>query len=157
MTALPVSDVKARLAEIQLTIAGIKRAYVNAPASLPHADLPLFVNLIGAATYTPLGETLYEETRAYIMRMYVKPFAQGIDGEAEAAVEPYLTAARDVFLSHPHLGNGTAGNTLDWVTGVQYQGDFGIAILPFANEQFLGAEFRLNVTQAIMRQIAKFE
>lgn len=156
MTSL-LASVKSRLAELERMIVGVKRAYTEAPASLPHADLPIFLNFTGPATYTPMGETLAEETRTFVMKLYVKPIQQGVDGEAEAAVTEYLSAARDVFIAHPHLGNGAAGQVLDWIENAQYMGDSGIIVLPYANENFIGAEFRMNVTSVIVRQIAKFE
>lgn len=44
-TLLP--PIKSRLAELERTIIGVKRAYTEAPATLPHADLPSSVILWG--------------------------------------------------------------------------------------------------------------
>ena len=156
MTTL-LTSIKSRLAELERTVVGIKRAYADAPASLPHADLPIFLNFVGPATYTKLGETLLEETRLFYARLYVKPIQGGIDGEAEASVTEYLGGARDVFIAHPHLGKGTAGSALNFVESSEYLGDAGVMVMPFGGEQFLGSEFRLSVTTVVSRLIAKFE
>lgn len=156
MTTL-LTSIKSRLAELERTIIGVKRAYTEAPAILPHADLPIFCNFVGPATYTPLGETLAEETRTFVMKLYVKPIQQGVDGEAESSCVEMLIPARDVFIAHPHLGNGAVGKTLNFVERAEYQGDSGILVLPYANETFIGAEFRMNITTVVLRQIAKYE
>lgn len=155
MTTL--TAIKTRLAELQRTVVGVMRAYTDAPSSLPHADLPIFLNFIGPATYAPLGETLAEETRTFIMRLYVKPIQSGFDGEAEAAVTEYLAAARDVFIAHPKLGKGILGSALDFVERADFLGDNGVSVLPYAGETFIGAEFRINVVIVVPHAIAKFE
>lgn len=156
MTTL-LTSIKSRLAELERTVPGIKRAYTNAPASLPPVDLPIFCNLVGPATYTKLGETLLEETRLFYARLYVKSIQGGIDGEAEAAVTEHLIAVRDMFISHPHLGKGTVGSALDFVENSEYLGDGGVMVMQFSGDQFLGSEFRINVTTVVSRSIAKFE
>lgn len=152
-----LTSIKSRLAELERTIVGVKRAYTNAPASLPQADLPIFLNFVGPSTYAKIGETLAEETRTFYARMYVKPIQGGIDGEAEAAVTEYLSPVRNLFIAHPKLGNGTAGSPLNFVERTEYLGDGGVMIMPFAGEQYLGSEFRITVTTIVPVTVAKFE
>jgi len=106
---------------------------------------------------TPISEMLVEETRTWLMRLYVKPILQGIDGEAEKAVEPYLTSVRNVFLSHPLLGKGTKDWTLNWLEKAVWLGDSGIQVLGFAGQNYLGIEFRLSLTVIVSVTIASFE
>lgn len=156
MTTL-VSTVKSRLATIALAVSGVKRAYANAPQSLPDSDLPILVVFTGAATYTPLGETLAEETRTYLLRLYVAPVQAGYDGEAESRVEPFLTSARAKYLSHPLLGNGAKDSALPFVTRAAWGGDGGVMVLPYAGQNYIGAEFRVNVTTLVPIGVAAYE
>jgi hypothetical protein len=151
-----LTQIKTRIAQLQETITGV-RAYTEAPSSLPDADLPIFLNFIVAATYAQTADTQGEETRTFLMRLYVTRKGQGIDGEAEAKVTEYFALVRDLFNAHPRLGNGTAGSALNFIRKAEYAGDSGVMVLPFAGEEFLGAEFRLNVTSIVPRQIAKYE
>lgn len=152
-----MSEIRQRLVDIQKTVSGVKRAYVWAPQSLADSDLPAFCTFAGPAMITPISETLVEETRTWLMRLYVKPVLQGIDGEAEKAVEPYLTSVRNVFLSHPLLGKGTKDSTLNWLEKAVWLGDSGIQVLSFAGQNYLGIEFRLNLTVIVSVTIASFE
>lgn len=150
-------QVRNRLAEIQRSVPGVKRAYAFAPQLLPESDLPLFCTFTGPATVAPLGETLIEETRTWLMRLYVKPVQAGYDGEAEKAVDEFLLSVRDAFLSHPLLGNGMKDSALPFVERAIWQGDSGIQILPYAGQNYLGAEFRLNIVSIVPVSIAGYE
>ena len=152
-----MSEIRERLADIQKTVSGVKRAYVLAPQSLADSDLPAFCTFAGPAVITPIAETIVEETRTWLMRLYVRPVLQGIDGEAEKEVEPYLTSVRNVFLSHPLLGKGTKDSVLSWVEKAAWLGDSGIQILSFAGQNYLGIEFRLSLTVIVPVTIALFE
>jgi hypothetical protein len=153
-----ISVIKTRLAEIARTVAGVKRAYAEAPQSLPASDLPIFVSFAGPVTaFSNLGEQLGEETRTYLLRLYVKPIQQGYDGEAEKAAEPFLDSVRDKFLSHPALGLGTEAAQIAFVEKMTWQGDGGLAVLPFAGENYLGAEFRISVQTLVPIAITAYE
>lgn len=152
-----MSEIRQRLVDIQKTVSGVKRAYVWAPQSLADSDLPAFCTFAGPAMITPIAETLVEETRTWLMRLYVKPVLQGIDGEAEKDVEPYLTSVRNVFLSHPLLGKSTKDSVLNWVEKATWLGDSGIQVLGFAGQNYLGVEFRLGLTVIVPVAIASFE
>lgn len=152
-----IVQIRQRLAEIQQTITGVKRVYVWAPQALADSDLPSFCTFVGPAGTTPLGETLIEETRAWMMRLYVKPIQQGIDGEAEKAVDGFLTSVRDVFLAHPLLGSGVKDSALPFVEKAVWQGDGGVQVLAYAGQNYVGVEFRLNLTVIVPVAIATFE
>jgi hypothetical protein len=155
MTTL--QQVRERLAEIQRTVTGVKRAYAWAPQSLPDSDLPLFCTFTGPATVTMLAETLLEETRTWLMRLYVKNVQAGVDGEAEKAVDEFLLSVRAAFLAHPLLGNGNKDSTLAFVERAAWMGDNGIQVLTYAGQPYLGAEFRLNLVTIIPVTIAGYE
>jgi hypothetical protein len=152
-----MSDIRQRLADIQKTITGVKRVYVWAPQSLADSDLPVFCTFAGTATVNTLSETLAEETRTWLMRVYVKPILQGIDGEAEKLVEPFLANVRNVFLSHPLLGKGAKDSVLPWIEKATWLGDNGIQVLSYAGQNYLGVEFRLAITTIVPISIALYE
>lgn len=157
MTTTLVSTIKTRLTTIALAVSGVKRAYVNAPQALPDSDLPILAVFTGPATYTPLGETLAEETRTYLLRLYVAPVQAGYDGEAESKVEPFLTSVGATYRSHPLLGNGTKDSALPFVTRAAWGGDGGVMVLPYAGQIYIGAEFRVNVTSLVPIGVAAYE
>lgn len=150
-----VEEIRERLAMIQRTIEGVKRAYEYAPQSLPPSDLPAFVNFVGPSmeNWQALGSNYDQEGRTFIMRLFVKGVQQGVDGEAEKACEPFLERVRDAFSGRPGLGlghsSGSAGRPLDGVMGAYLAGDSGISPMLYAGEEFLGTEFRLHVQQVV--------
>jgi hypothetical protein len=153
-----MSVIKTRLAAIAKLVSGVKRTYAEAPQSLPESDLPIAIPFAGpVAAYDEVFETLGEETRTYLVRLYVKPIQAGYDGEAERAVEPFMSRFRDVFLAHPALGLGTSASLIPFIERTTWLGDNGIAVLPFGDTKFLGCEFRLNVKIAVPIAIANYE
>ncbi len=152
-----MQQVRERLAEIQRTVTGVKRAYAWAPQALPDGDLPLFCTFTGPATVALLSETLLEETRTWLMRLYVKNVQAGIDGEAEKMVDEFLLSVRDAFLSHPLLGNGVLDAALPFVKRAAWMGDNGIQVLTYAGQPYLGAEFRLNLIAIVTATLAGYE
>ncbi len=150
-------QIRERLAEIQRGIAGIKRAYIYAPQIIPESDLPVFCTFAGPATVTLLSEALAEETRTWVMRLFVRPVQAGYDGEAEKSVDSFLVGVRDIFLSHPMLGKGTPDSVLPFVRRAVWFGDGGIQILPYAGQNYLGAEFRLGITTIVPVVVSVFE
>lgn len=152
-----MSDIRQRLADIQMSVSGVKRAYVWAPQSLADSDLPVFCTFAGPAIVSSMSETFVEETRTWLMRLYVKPVLQGIDGEAEKFVEPFLASVRDAFLSHPMLGKGTKDSVLSWIEKAIWLGDSGIQVLSYAGQNYLGIEFKLAITTIVPISIALYE
>lgn len=142
---MSVVTVKSRLARIQAAIAGVRRAYAQAPLSLPDSDLPAFVNFTGAATHESRvgGADVDAETRQYLMRLYVRKSGQGIEGEAERLCEPYFDLVRDAFMARPGL------EQLDHVQLARLLGDSGVSALSYAGEMYIGIEFRLQVMELL--------
>lgn len=142
---MSVVTVKTRLATIQAAITGVKRAYAQAPLSLPDSDLPCFVNFTGAATHESRvgGADVDAETRQYLMRLFIKKSGQGIDGEAERLCEPFFDLVRDTFMARPGL------EQLNSVQLARLLGDSGVNALVYAGEQYIGIEFRLQVMELL--------
>lgn len=141
---MSVATVKAALAVLQVQIAGVQKAYAQAPNSVTAGDMPLFVNLTGAATYDrEEGEDYDKETREYRMFLYVCPQMTGIPGEGEALCEPFFPLVRDFFSSRPSLGGVT-----DVLTS-RPTGDGGVQILRFGDTPYIGIEFKLDVVEVL--------
>ena len=137
---MSVAAVKARLAEIEEGITGVKRAYAQAPLSLPASDLPAFVNFAGQATHDwrLAGSDTDRETRLYLLRLYIAPLTTGTPGEIERRCEPFLESVRDVFAARPSLGR------LRGVQTANLLGDGGPAVHQYGGERYIGDEFRLQ-------------
>ena len=149
------------MTEIQAAITGIKRAYVNAPMSLPESDLPLFCNFIGPSTtdYDQYGDGDALQMREFTMRLYVMIAQAGVNGEAEKKVEPYIPLVYAAFLARPGLSSATTGHTapLAGIRGAFIYSDGGISVLPFAGQDFIGCEFKLRVHETFSYTFAQGE
>lgn len=170
MTTL--SEVKTRLARIQGNIEGVIRAEANAPKGLPGTDLPMFINFTGGSSFEESGEGADEtfgiESRTLLMRLYVAPIQSGVvDGEAEAACEPFLERVRDEFLSRSGLGlwgivdedefDVDEDGPLETLTGSQWLGDSGPVVMRYAGQEYTGIEFRLRVGLAVSNDYKRYE
>ena len=124
-----INNIKTRLANIAKLVTGIKRAYAEAPMSLPPSDLPVFCSFTGPVlSFETLSAQTAIETRQFICRLYGTQIQQGYDGNAEKLVEPFITSMRDVFLSHPGMGLETANTRIEFVSKLSWLGDGGILI-----------------------------
>jgi hypothetical protein len=158
---MDITAVKTRLTEIQAAITGVKRAYVNAPMSIPEEDLPLFMNYTGPAAndYDLYGDGEINEAREFVMRLYVAPIQSGLSGEAEAKVEPFFPLVYAAFAARPGLSSAVTGHTSP-LAGIKFAfitADGGVSVLPFAGGNFIGAEFRIRVTDIQSYTLAQGE
>jgi len=143
---MSVATVKERLAVIQRQVPGVARAYAHAPGVLPPGDLPAFLNFTGPAVqdWLTLGASYGSESRTYIMRLFVAPLGQGIDGEIERKCEPFFESVRDTFASAPGFGLDAIDSQLPWVEAI-FSGDQGVSVLAHGGEQFAGIESRVTI------------
>ena len=129
---------------LQTQIAGINRAFADAPNSITVADAPLFINLPAEGDYDDdvYGDETYQETDTYRMILYVAPRGSGISGEVVNKTRPFLKLVKDFFVARPQLGG---------LTGVQkakVTGHGGIVALKFGDDDWVGVEFKLSVIEA---------
>ncbi len=152
---MSVETVKAALATLQAQIAGVTRAYEDAPYSLPPSDLPAFVNFAAAAGYDYRAadvEGYVIVTREYRMRLLVAAVQTGIPGEAEALCKPFFTSVPVYFFARPSLGG------VSMVQMARIVADGGIQAFPWGqNEAHIGIEFRLQVGEYVSIQYADNE
>jgi hypothetical protein len=157
-----IAALKTRLAALQPYITGVLKAYPQAPKNIPDTDVPLMLNFVGPATYDDDGGENVIEMREIKVRLYVCRKQEGIDGEAEARVEPFIPLVWAFFAARPGLGSGGTAITprltpLAGVLRVQVISDSGVTVLPYNQIEYLGVEFRLIVTMIIGRTYAPYE
>jgi hypothetical protein len=159
MTTTIEQSILDNLAYLMATVTGTKKAYSRAPMSVPDDKLPAAIILTGAAR--PTGKStpgITELVRSYRCRWYVAHIQQGVTGEAETNVLPYLTGGLAIFLAHPALGKGTANSQVPFVMDAVYKGDSGVTVLSdFAGQQYLGVEFNLDITYKVIFSYSNFE
>lgn len=138
---MSIETVKSKLATIEAEIAGIQRAYVNAPRRISAADLPCFVNFTGPGQYSGVGPSSENnlQTRTYLLRLYVRGQGSGIDGEAESACLSFFESVPAKFASYPRLQRSVMYSRM--------VSDSGISLLRYGDEAFVGIEFRLEVRE----------
>lgn len=142
-----ITQIKESLAAVVAGVSGIRQSLAYVPRSLPPGDLPVSVIFTGPGRFTPavLGRANRLETRTFLVRVYVKPIAQGLDGEAEKAAEPFLRSLPAAFDGREGLIDPGSGEYLAWVQQVTNIGDQGIAVLNLGGEAYVGVELRLEV------------
>lgn len=141
-----IADIKTALQTILASVDGINRTYAYPPRSVPVSDLPAAVVFTGPAQYDNqvLGRMNRLETRTFLVRVYVKPIAAGIDGEAEQAVEPFLRSVPAAFQNRLGLP-GEDGKDLPFVQQATASSDQGVRVMEHNGDNFLGAEVRIEV------------
>lgn len=139
-------------------ITGVKRAYAQGPASLPESDFPLMVNFVGPTrNVTGIGGYFFRESRIFNCRLYVVPVLQGVDGEAERKVEPFIEDGMKCFIKHQSLGDGEPADLIAGIFTVSYIGDSGVQVMRYAGTDYLGVEFKVAVDAIIEQEPANFE
>lgn len=130
-------------------VTGLKASYQRAPFSLPESDLPANVNLLGPLDdVSNRGPGIDLITRTIYVRFYCAHIQQGVSGDAESTVIPFLSSVPPVLRARTSLNTGTKGTGVPGLLEATYQGvkDGGISVLPsYSGDQYLGVEFRLRV------------
>lgn len=128
------------------------KAFAQAPMSLSETDLPTWVMFTGSGSYpVPPDQTidrLAKETRDFTACMYGVYVQQGIDGEAERKVEPYLDYARNLIQSHPLLYDGNISDIVPGIMRAYLVKDDGIVVLPYggaAVQRYVGLRFTIRI------------
>ena len=133
-------QIQANLATILRSVAGVKMAYDRAPASIPPNELPACVTFPGRADKTGnTGPTWLELERTFFLRIYVTPIQAGETGNAESKAIPFISLVRSKILAYP------AVKAAGFWSDMQMDGDSGVAVLQYANEQFLGVEHQVRI------------
>lgn len=139
---MSISTIATRLALIQKDISGIEKAYdlSNMPNKL--GLLPAVTNHPGPAVYEWRGSGDIDETRTWMMRLYVTPAQRPIDAAKKATrVEPFFRRFVIAFADAQQL------NDLGDVQWAQIGEDVGLMGLEYEGEWFAGVEFSLTVKE----------
>jgi hypothetical protein len=133
----------ATIANANKAVTGIAIAYPNLPDSL--TTLPAVCYFVGQQTYQPYkdSEDIKIETTLIMVRLSEAPITTGIPGEVEERVKARLPLIRDELLAHPSLGK------LDGILRAVLTGSSGVHGFTFAQENFAGCEWKLNVERII--------
>jgi hypothetical protein len=156
-----VDEVMAKLAVIEREILDPVSnkavvAFENVPYTISAADMPLFVNFVGALTDSEMigsddRARTYNDTRNYTLTLYHSPYGAGVEGEKRGLLTPYFALVYDVFAKYPHLK--MMGGVLD----AKLVGDSGMTIVNFVSQQYYGVRFTLQVTSKTRRLIGDYE
>jgi len=141
---MDIAALKTRLVALEQQITGIAAAFEHVPASI--VDLPCVLNFTGPADYSRFttGQDSDYETRVMLLRFLIARVQQGIPGEAEERVDPFIDRVREFFDARPGLIIDPAEQAM-FRAGVL--SDTGVARFAVAGEEFIGVEFRLQVQQ----------
>ena len=126
-------------------------AYAQAPQTLADSDLPVWIIFTKAATYPVPPDSSedrkWHETRDFDCKLFVEHGQAGIDGEAEAKVEPYLDPALTLIHNHPLLQSDTAPLLCPGIQRGYLVNDKGVTTLVYgkAGDQYVGLWFTLRV------------
>lgn len=125
-----------------LTISGVTSAPTAMPASLNSVALPCVLVFPGEAEWTQVSIGTRYKPRKYIIRLFVKPVAQGqgID-EGYQLTLPFFDSFATAYLNDLTL-TGAVGH-LDNIK------DGGAAVLTFAGTEYHGIEFTMDVHEKI--------
>lgn len=143
---MTVEAVKTALATVEAGITGVIRAEKDPPRTIASADMPLFLNFTGPATYAynPIpGTKLIRETRVYFLRLYVMGTGQGAEYEAEVKAQPFFERVRAAFYANATL------KAVSTVERARLIGDTGIQVLGYFGTEFLGVEWQLQVSELV--------
>jgi len=134
-----IAEVKAALKTLLEGVSGIARAYSDPPRSISRADFPVAVVFIGNADYEDVGaETNMDwATRTYRLRVYVRSVGDGLDGEAEQAVEALIEPVRASLAASDRLARTCVHQRL--------VRDSGAVVLRYQEMPYLGVEFTVEV------------
>lgn len=138
-----LQDIIAAIQDVNVTIAGVKAAPTVMPAALNTADLPCALVFVGdfVGTQQAIGMSRCNET--FIVRVYVRPIAQGqgVDQGYQEMLE-LLQAFIDKYHEQQQTG-GMFGGLAEQVR--DFSGN--AAPLMFAGTLYHGFEIRLEVVQ----------
>ena len=124
------------------TLSGIRRSETVMPDTINTADLPLAVTYTGRGVWTGLtfGEHGNQQTRTYVVRVYVEPIGQGVTDERYTAAEELMQTVAKSFQSASVSGVWKFTEITD--SGVMADGR-----LAWANVPYVGFEVTIKAVQ----------
>jgi hypothetical protein len=138
---MTIATTIAALQALHITVTGVVTAPTVTPASINTADLPLVLTIPGAATWEQEYAGGHEQTREYVVRLYVGPVGQDTVDEAFDAAVPIIQAIGTAYQDNPTL-TGAVSHIDTGFTDTGLDGQ-----LMFAGQAYRGCEFRVKVTE----------
>lgn len=128
--ATALETVLSKLATIEATITGIKRAYTTVPESM--AEFPCFVNLPRRGT-AKLMSGVVQDIYTLKVELHV---ARGVLPEADALARSFINAFEDKLLA-----DVTLGGTVDTTNEIRHE----YVMFPVGREFHLGIMFEVDI------------
>jgi hypothetical protein len=157
---MTIAIVRTQIATLQRSIPGIITAYDQLPKGiLKKLEMPLFINFVrdSSIDHDIYGDDAIQVSRQYLMWLIVKPVVEGIEGESESLVEPYIDTVLNFFYARPTLGllTGIVDSAITADSGPKkmiWPGDRS----DLQNVAW-GCEFQLDVIEIVQRIYAPYE
>lgn len=140
---MTVASTFSKLVSVVSGSSGIVTCSTTLPAKINDADLPVAIVIPGPAEWNEQAQGLKRQVRTYIVKVFVKPTAQGlgIDEGVQACYAP-LNA-----LGNTILGNLSLDNTIDHIS--EPFRDSGIIsggeAMSYAGVAYHGFEYHIDV------------
>lgn len=145
MTESTITNIKARILDILELGAGIGKATTQSVRDANAADRAIAIVATGAAQYGyQEGSDLQTVERDFVITILAMPLNEGIELEAEAAVEPFFDRIRTLFNSRPSL-NTTMNNPLANVQNATITNDNGFEAIELGGVAWASVSFVLRV------------
>jgi hypothetical protein len=141
------TEVRARITEILTNETDCESAYESLPRGIALADFPAWLVLIKEGDPQSDSEEGIIETRNYSLVLLIQPWAEGGDGEADAAAEPFIDQVRTAFTGRPGLEYPKAQNHLPGVQAILLGRDTGVVNVLFGGASYAGVIWPLQVEQ----------
>jgi len=155
----PITEVKARLVEIQIEVMTSLGEDCDAKAYFNHTqeDFPYWTNRIGPITTESEIEDFEDDTYTFIMRLVIGHLTEGYDGEVEVNLDTWIPVIIKYFNEREWLNTETTYPDatqflmlarITSCTGLRYFLSSGIADTQVGTEFTLTCEFTEDLTQA---------
>jgi len=140
---MTIETVAEQIVSLGEDISGIYSAMEPPPDALDTVLLPCLMVWAGRAIDDSLqgGESFFVETRLYRVQVAVSPKGQGIRREVEKICRDLIPTVKDFFRARADLEG------LSWVQSVKVTGDSGVVQLAEFDNNYLGFEVYLEVTE----------
>jgi hypothetical protein len=140
-----ITDIKTRLLDILELDAGIGKATTQSLRDANSTDRALAIVNTGAAQYGYTeGNDLQKVERDFLITICAKPLNEGVELEAEAAVEPFFDSIRTLFNARPSLSTNS-NNPLANVQNTYITNDNGFEAIELGGVAWASVSFVLRV------------
>jgi hypothetical protein len=144
---LTIETVSKAIVDLGEHITGIYSASEPPPDNLDTFQLPCLMVWAGRAVDDPQqgGDAVFVETRLYRVQVAVSPKGQGLRSKVEEQCRDLIPTVKNFFRARANLVG------LAWVQSVKVTGDSGVVQLAEYDNNYLGFEIYLEVTEYVQK------